>query len=119
MKKIEEKNRRWARRKKRIRGKIQGSASRPRLTVFRSNRNVYVQAIDDAQGVTIASSSTVSGDLKALQCRAEDARKVGEAIGATLVKKDIKEVVFDRNGYLYHGVVKAVAEGARKAGLTF
>lgn len=119
MKRIEEKNRRWARRKRRIRGRIEGSATRPRITVFRSNKNVYAQAVDDSTGVTIASASTVSGELKGLSSKTGDALKVGEAIGSALLAKDIKEVVFDRNGYLYHGVVKAVAEGARKSGLTF
>lgn len=119
MKRLVEKNQRWTRRKRRIRGRVRGSSDRPRLTVFRSNKNVYAQAIDDSTGKTIAAASTVSGDFKSLGSTAEDAAKIGEAIGAALKKKKIKEVVFDRNGYLYHGVVKAVADGARKSGLTF
>lgn len=119
MKRIIDRNRRRAKRKARIRGSVSGTAERPRLSVFRSNRNVYVQAIDDSNGQTIAASSTVTGELKGLTVKTGDAEKVGEAIGKQLLDKKIKQVVFDRNGYLYHGVVKALAEGARKAGVKF
>jgi large subunit ribosomal protein L18 len=119
MKRVIEKNRRRAKRKLRIRGRVAGTSSCPRLTVFRSNRNLYVQAIDDTQGITIASASTVAAELKSLSVKKEDAAKVGEAIGSALKAGKIEEVVFDRNGYLYHGVVKALADGARKAGLKF
>lgn len=119
MKRVIEKNRRHAKRKSRVRGKVSGTATRPRLNVFRSNRNLYVQAIDDVNGHTLASESTVSKELKALTVKTEDATKVGEAIGKKLMEKKIETAVFDRNGYLYHGVIKALAEGARKAGVTF
>ncbi|TVR69638.1 MAG: 50S ribosomal protein L18 [Spirochaetaceae bacterium] len=119
MKRVIEKNRRRSKRKLRIRGRITGTATCPRLTVFRSNRNLYVQAIDDTKGATIASASTVTTELKQLSAKKEDAARVGEAIGKELKAKKIKEVVFDRNGYLYHGVVKALADGARNAGLKF
>lgn len=119
MKRVIEKNRRRTKRKLRIRGRIAGTAACPRLTVFRSNKNVYVQAIDDTQGTTIASASTVTVELKKLSAKKDDAARVGEAIGKELKAKKIDEVVFDRNGYLYHGVVKALADGARKAGLKF
>ena len=119
MKRVVEKNRRRAKRKTRIRGRISGTAEKPRLTVFRSNRNVYVQAIDDASGTTISAASTMADELQSLAVKKESAEKVGEAIGKQLVSKKITTAVFDRNGYLYHGVVKALADGARKAGVTF
>lgn len=117
MKRVIEKNRRRIRRKTRIRGKVAGTAQRPRLTVFRSNRNLYVQAIDDSAGHTLASISSVGGETKGLKPNAEDATRIGEAIGKKLLEMNISEAVFDRNGYLYHGVVKAAADGARKAGV--
>ncbi len=119
MKRVIEKNRRRAKRKLRVRGRVSGTAQRPRLSVFRSNKNVYIQAIDDENNQTIASASSVSGDLKGLKAKVEDGQKIGEAIGKELVEKKITEAVFDRNGYLYHGVVKSIAEGARKAGVKF
>ncbi|HKK47490.1 MAG TPA: 50S ribosomal protein L18 [Alkalispirochaeta sp.] len=117
MKRVIEKNRRRRRRKTRIRGKVYGTPSRPRLSVFRSNKNLYVQAIDDQEGKTLAAASSVSGDLKGLKGNTEDAAKIGEAIGKQLLDMNVTEAVFDRNGYLYHGVVQAAAEGARKAGV--
>ena len=117
MKRVIEKNRRRSKRKLRIRGKVYGTADRPRLSVFRSNKNLYVQAINDQDGRTIAAASSVSGDLKGLKANAVDAAKIGEAIGKQLLDQNVTEAVFDRNGYLYHGVVQAAAEGARKAGL--
>lgn len=117
MKRVIDKRRRRAKRKTRIRGKIQGTATRPRLSVFRSNRNLYVQAIDDQEGKTLAAASSVSGDLKGLRPTTEDATRIGEAIGKQLLALNVSEAVFDRNGYLYHGVVRAAAEGARKAGV--
>ena len=119
MKRVIEKNRRRAKRKLRIRGRVEGTTSCPRLSVFRSNKNVYVQAIDDAEGRTIATASTVSSELKSLTVKKEDAEKVGETLGKLLVDKKITQAVFDRNGYLYHGVVKALADGVRKAGVKF
>ena len=119
MKQVIEKNRRRAKRKRRIRGQIRGSAARPRLSVFRSNKNIYIQAIDDDTNQTIASASSVGGDMKGLRANVEDAEKIGETIGKVLVEKKVQEAVFDRNGYLYHGVIKSIAEGVRKAGVKF
>ncbi len=119
MKRVMDKNRRRAKRKLRIRGQVTGTAACPRLSVYRSNRNLYVQAIDDSSGTTIAAASTVAADLKGLAPKTENAAKVGETIGKALKKKKIETAVFDRNGYLYHGVVEALAEGARKAGVKF
>ncbi|MFP4212307.1 MAG: 50S ribosomal protein L18 [Alkalispirochaeta sp.] len=117
MKRVIERNRRRARRKLRVRGRVSGTAARPRLSVFRSNKNIYVQAIDDEAHRTVAAASSVSGSMKELKGNVSDGEKVGEAIGKELVKLKITEAVFDRNGYLYHGVVRSVAEGARKAGI--
>ena len=119
MKRVIEKNRRRTKRKTRIRGKISGTAARPRLSVFRSNKNLYIQAIDDQSGHTILSVSSVSGDLKGLKPNAADAAKIGETFGKKLLELNVSEAVFDRNGYLYHGVLKALADGARKAGVKF
>ncbi len=117
MKRLLERNRRRKRRKMRVRRKISGSAARPRLSVFKSNRHIYVQAIDDESGTTVAAVSSVQGDTRGLNVRVDDAAKLGQALGEKMKADSIKEAVFDRNGYLYHGVVKAVAEGARKAGV--
>lgn len=117
MKRVEDKQRRRAVRKRRVRARINGSPERPRLTVFKSNRHLYAQAIDDRTGVTIASVSSLAGDTKGLKPTVGDGERLGEAIGKELQAKKISEAVFDRNGYLYHGVVRAIAEGARKSGL--
>jgi large subunit ribosomal protein L18 len=109
-----------ARRKRRIRKKISGSSERPRLSVFRSAKHIYVQAVDDTKGSTIATASTLSEGLKNLEgTKTDDAKAVGAAIAKALLAKGIEQAVFDRNGYLYHGRVKALAEGAREAGLKF
>ena len=105
--------------KTRIRGKISGTAERPRMTVFRSNLHMYVQVIDDVAGKTLVSASTVEADLKGLKNNVADAAKLGEAVGKRLLEKNIDTVVFDRNGYIYHGIVKAIADGARAAGVKF
>ena len=110
------------RRKFRIRNKISGDAQRPRLTVFRSAKHIYAQVVDDVAGSTVASVSTLSRDLKGTL--AEDdktvaAKKVGALIAKICREKKIEKVVFDRNGYLYHGRVKALADAAREAGLEF
>lgn len=107
------------RRKKRVRKKISGTAERPRLSVFRSNRHFYCQAIDDTKGKTLASASTLEKDFKQYLNlpKTEQARKLGEVIAARLIEKGITHVVFDRNGYKYHGRVKALAEAARENGL--
>jgi len=114
-----------AKRKLRIRGVVSGTPERPRMTVFRSNKHMYAQVVDDTAGTTLAHSSTLSKEVKAQVTGADDvdksgsAEKVGEAIAKQLLAKGVKKVVFDRNGYMYHGRVKALAEAARKAGLDF
>jgi large subunit ribosomal protein L18 len=113
------------RRKMRIRQKISGTSEMPRLSVFRSAKHIYAQVVDDVAGKTVAHASTLSKDVKAeatSQERAKKldaAKKVGEAIAKALLAKGISKVVFDRNGYLYHGRVRALADAARKAGLKF
>ena len=111
-----------ARRKKirsRIRGKIRGTAERPRLSVYRSNKEMYVQLINDDSGTTIAAASTRDKDFIRTGNKAEQSKGVGTAIAAKAAEKGVSIVVFDRGGYLYHGRVKAVAEGAREGGLKF
>ncbi|HEY5369113.1 MAG TPA: 50S ribosomal protein L18 [Hanamia sp.] len=104
----------------RIRKKISGSPARPRLSVFRSNKDIYVQLIDDANGATIASASSRQKDIAAQKGNKVDTSKmVGEAIAKKSQELGISEVIFDRSGYLYHGRIKAVAEGAREGGLKF
>ena len=103
----------------RVRGKISGTAERPRLNVFRSNSNIYAQVIDDAAGVTLCAASTIEKDFSGSTGNKEAVAKVGEMIAQRAVAKGISEVVFDRGGYLYHGRVKELAEGARKGGLKF
>jgi large subunit ribosomal protein L18 len=106
------------RRHRRVRGKISGTAERPRLMVFRSNKGIFAQLVDDATGKTLAAANWVGlsgykGD------KTGQAREVGKALAAAAKKAGIESVVFDRGGYLYHGRVKALAEGAREGGLTF
>lgn len=104
----------------RIRKKISGSAQKPRLSVFRSNRDIYVQLIDDANGVTLASASSRQADIAAQKANKVDQGKlVGAAIARKSEELGIKDVVFDRSGYIYHGRIKAIAEGAREGGLKF
>ena len=103
--------------KTRIRGKVSGTAERPRMTVFRSNKQIYVQLIDDLAGRTIVASSSKGIDQKAT--KSEIAAMVGAAIAAKALEAGITEVVFDRNGYLFHGRVKSLADAARSAGLKF
>lgn len=119
MNKIIEKNRKQAKRKAHIRKSISGTPDRPRMTVFRSNLHMYVQVIDDVAGKTLVSASSVEAELKGLKNNVADAEKLGEAIGKRLLEKNIDTVVFDRNGYIYHGIVKSIADGARKAGVKF
>ena len=108
-------------RKIRIRKKISGTAERPRLVVFRSNAHIYAQIVDDTCGRSLAQASTlVLAKAEAgLHCNKEGAIRVGKEIARLAKEKNITKVVFDRNGYLYHGRVKAVADGAREAGLEF
>ena len=104
----------------RIRKTLVGTALRPRLHVFRSNKHIYAQLIDDVNAVTLASASSLESDIDAAKARTtQGAKIVGTKIGERAVKKDIKKIVFDRSGYLYHGRVKALAESARAAGLEF
>lgn len=107
-------------RKLSVRKKISGTAERPRLSVFRSAKHIYVQAIDDESNVTLCSASTVDKDVRASATgvkKKDAAQSVGEALGKRLLEKGVKAAVFDRNGYRYHGRVAAVATGAREAGL--
>lgn len=105
--------------KKGIRKRIHGSAARPRLTVFRSNKEIYAQLIDDEAATTLAAVSSRDKSVEAKGTKTEVATLVGEKLAGVAKEKGIDSVVFDRNGYLYHGRVKALAEGARKGGLNF
>ena len=109
-------------RHKRVRKDLRGTPERPRLCVFRSNKNISVQIIDDVNGVTLASASTLDKELKGqieYGGNKEAAKKVGEAIAKRALEKGIETVAFDRGGFLYHGRVKELADGAREAGLKF
>ncbi len=103
----------------RVRKKVHGTATRPRLAVFRSNRYIYAQIIDDDKGVTVASASSREAGLAGKTLTVETATEVGKLIGARAKDAGIDEVVFDRGGFAYHGRVKALADGARTAGLEF
>jgi large subunit ribosomal protein L18 len=119
LRKMTDKQRKRLHRKVHIRKSIYGTAERPRLTVFKSGRNLYVQVVDDDKGHTLASISTLEKDFVDLKANIASATKLGEALGSRLKDKNITKVVFDRNGYLYHGVVKALADATRKAGIEF
>jgi len=109
-------------RKRSIRKRLRGTAARPRLSVFRSLKHIYVQAIDDDANQVLATASDMESALKdslAGKKKAEKAREIGKAVGARLKEKGVSSVVFDRNGYIYHGRVKEVADGARESGLEF
>ena len=114
-------NRKETRRKRhlKVRNKISGTPERPRLCVYRSNQNIYTQIIDDVAGVTLVSASTLDKEIKTKHSNCEAAKEVGALIAKRAIEKNIKKVVFDRSGYIYHGVVKEVAEAAREAGLVF
>ena len=103
----------------RVRGKISGTPERPRLNVFRSNANIYAQIIDDVNGVTLASASTLDKEFEGAASNCEAAKKVGLLVAQRAKEKGISAVVFDRGGYIYHGRVAALAEGAREGGLEF
>lgn len=113
---LQEKTSRRQRRQYSIRKKVQGTSERPRLVVFRSNKGVYAQLVDDTKGFTLAAASTkgLSGANKS-----DLAKQTGKALAEAALQKGIKSAVFDRNGYLYHGRVKALADGAREGGLAF
>lgn len=102
----------------RIRQSLHGTSERPRLSVYRSNKNIYAQLIDDLNGVTLASASSMK-DAKAKSLTMDVAKEVGAQLAKKALDKNIKSVVFDRSGYLYHGRIKALAEAAREAGLEF
>ena len=106
-------------RHKRVRGKISGTAARPRLNVFRSTNHIYAQLIDDVKGVTLAAASTLDKEFDGNGGNKEAAKKVGELIAKSAAEKGISEVLFDRGGYIFHGRVKELAEGAREGGLNF
>ncbi len=112
----------WHRRKFRVRKKIKGTPARLRLNVYRSNKHIYAQIIDDIEGRTLLAASTVTkalrDELSGLN-KTDAARKVGEYIGRLAKEKGIEKIAFDRSGYLYHGRVKALAEGVRSAGINF
>ena len=107
------------RRHKRVRTKISGTTERPRLCMYRSNTNIYAQIIDDTQGKTLAQASTMDKEVKTKHSNKEAAKEVGALIAKRAEEKKIKTVVFDRSGYIYHGVVKELAEAAREGGLEF
>ena len=103
----------------RVRGKISGTPECPRLNVYRSNTNIYAQIIDDVNGVTLVSANTLEKDFEGATGNAEAAKKVGAILAERAKAKGIEQVVFDRGGYIFHGRVAALAEGAREAGLKF
>jgi len=105
--------------KKGIRKRLSGTAERPRLSVFRSNKGIYAQIIDDSTGRTLAAASSKSKDFAAAGTKVEQSLAVGRLLAEKAVEAGISKVVFDRNGYLYHGRVKSLAEGAREGGLDF
>lgn len=107
------------RRHLRVRRKISGTAQRPRLCVYRSNKNIYVQIIDDVAGNTLAQASTLDKEIKTKYANKEAAKEVGALIAKRAADKKIETVVFDRGGYIYHGIVKELAEAAREGGLKF
>ena len=105
--------------RKRIRSKISGTAERPRLSIYRSNADIYAQLIDDTAGVTILAASSRDKDFTRTGNKVEQAKAVGTAIAKKAIEKGLSMVVFDRSGYLYHGRVQSLAEGAREGGLKF
>ncbi|MBR3836957.1 MAG: 50S ribosomal protein L18 [Clostridia bacterium] len=112
-------NKKRIRRHKRVRGKIFGTAQKPRLCVFRSLKNIYAQVIDDENGKTLASASSLDKEFNQYGGNKEAAKLVGQAVAKAALDKGITEVVFDRGGYIFHGRVQELAEGAREAGLKF
>lgn len=119
MVKIQDSNKMRLRRHRRVRGKISGTAERPRLCVFRSAAHIYAQIIDDVKGVTLVSASSLEKGFGGKGGNAEAAEKVGKAVAERALKAGIEEVIFDRGGYIFHGRVKALADGARAGGLKF
>eukprot|EP01155_Anaeramoeba_flamelloides_P033110 Anaeramoba_flamelloidesa96679_8.p2 GENE.a96679_8~~a96679_8.p2 ORF type:complete len:120 (-),score=6.44 a96679_8:57-416(-) len=119
MDRIKEKQSKRLQRKKHVRKKISGTAERPRLTVFKSNKNLSLQVIDDLKGHTLVSASTLEKDLAAIKVNVEGGAQLGKVIGERMKAAGISTIVFDRNGFMYHGVVKAIAEAARAEGIQF
>jgi len=118
MRKIDDTTRKRLKRKASIRKKVRGTPERPRMTVYKSNRYTYVQVIDDTAGKTLAAASNREKEHRDIANKVAGLGKLGELIAERLKAKSIAKVVFDRNGYRYHGKVKAIADGARKAGIT-
>ena len=119
MNRIADKINRRSRRRFRIRKRMAGSVTRPRITVYRSNRYTYLQAVDDGSGHTLTAASNRETTLREITNNREGMAKLGEEFGKRLQQKKVDTAVFDRNGYLYHGCVKALADGIRKAGIRF
>lgn len=119
MKRRVEKVRKRLKRKLRIRGRVSGTAERPRLSIFRSNRHVYAQAIDDGAGHTIVSVSDLEKEFREVSPTVDGVKKLGAAMASRLREKNITRVVFDRNGFKYHGVVKSFADSVREGGIEF
>lgn len=111
------KRRRWLRRKQRIRRRVRGTAQRPRLTVYKSNHYLYLQVVDDARGHTLLAASNREGELREAGNTVAGAARLGAALGERLRAQQITEVVFDRNGYAYHGIVRSLADAVREAGV--
>lgn len=118
----EDRNKSRQRRHRRVRARVSGTSERPRLNVFRSNKHIYAQVIDDVNGRTLAAASSLDKEFVAESstgATVEAAKKIGELVAKRAISKGIKAVVFDRGGYLYHGRIQALADGAREAGLEF
>jgi large subunit ribosomal protein L18 len=119
LRKMLEKDRKRLARKIHIRKTLSGTPERPRMTVTRSNKHLYVQVVDDTKRRTLAAVSTLEKELREIKPTVAGGAQLGEVMGKRLLEKNITTIVFDRNGYLYHGVVKAIADGARKTGIVF
>lgn len=108
------------RRKLKIRDRVEGNSERPRMSVYRSNLHLYAQLIDDVKGVTLAAASTSESEVKGkVKCTIDGAKQVGQMLAKRALAKNITKIVFDRSGYLYHGRIKSLADGAREGGLKF
>jgi large subunit ribosomal protein L18 len=119
MDRLAQKKIRRGRRKKHVRKLVTGIGERPRMTVYKSGRYLYVQVIDDLKAHTLVSASNLEKDLRKVKSNVAGAEQLGQVVAGRLKEKKIDRVVFDRNGYSYHGIVKSIAEGARKAGIQF
>lgn len=119
MDRLEQKKIRRIRRKKHIRKLVKGDGARPRMTVYKSGRYMYVQVIDDLKEQTLVAASNIEKELRKIKTTVDGAQQLGQVVAERLKEKKIDRIVFDRNGYAYHGVVKSIADGARKAGIQF